>query len=233
MGADAQPIFADAERCVPVQAVFYPALVAAFVFARLHEILDLHHLELAGAKDKAAGGDFVAKRLADLGYAEWQALSGCVEDVFEIDEYALRGFGAQKGDGGVVFYWAYECLEHQVEVAGVGEFAAAIGAFALRELVFAPAAVALAAVHKRVGEAIHVAAGAPDVGVHQNGRIQPDHIVALPYERAPPGVFDVALELHPEGAVVPSAGNAAVDFAALEYEPTPLGKGSERVQIHR
>ena len=62
------------------------------------EELDLHLLELARAEGVVARVDLVAKRLADLGDAERQLEPRAVEDVLEVDEDALGGFGAEVGD---------------------------------------------------------------------------------------------------------------------------------------
>ena len=81
-----------------------------------HEELHLHLLELARAEDEVAGSDLVAERLADLGDAERRLLAAELEDVFEVDEDALRGLGAQVGDGALVFHRADRRLEHEVEL---------------------------------------------------------------------------------------------------------------------
>ena len=61
------------------------------------EELDLHLLELAAAEGVVPRVDLVAKRLADLGDAERQLEPRAVEDVAEVDEDALGGFGAEVG----------------------------------------------------------------------------------------------------------------------------------------
>ena len=99
------------------------------------------------------------------------------------------------------------------------------------KLVLAPAAVADDALDERVGEALDVAAGPPDLRVHDDGRVEADHVVALEDHGAPPGVLDVALELGAERAVVPGAGQASVNLAALEDEASALAEGYELVQV--
>ena len=75
VGANAKSVLAHAEVRVPGEAVLNPLLMDLFIGARLYEVLDLHHLELACAEDEAAGRNLVAERLADLRDAEWQPLA--------------------------------------------------------------------------------------------------------------------------------------------------------------
>ena len=96
---DADAVGVDAEAGVPVHAVFNPAVVGFFVLAGHDEVFDFHRLELAGSEDEVAGGDFVSERLAYLGDAEGEALSGGGEDVVEVDEDALGGFGSEIDEG--------------------------------------------------------------------------------------------------------------------------------------
>ncbi len=68
------------------------------------KVFDFHLLKFARAKGEIAGRDFVAKRFTDLRDAKRQFLAaGCLH-VQEIDENALRCFGAQIGDVGAVFF---------------------------------------------------------------------------------------------------------------------------------
>src|SRR6266480_4765358 len=53
------------DRLKPLIARVDPFLMRSFVFTGSDEVFHLHLLELAGAKDKIDGRDFVAKRLAD------------------------------------------------------------------------------------------------------------------------------------------------------------------------
>ena len=63
-----------------------------------------------------------------------------------------------------------------------------------------------------IGEAVHMARGLPDAGVHQDRGVEPLHIVPLVHHRAPPEVLDIALQLDAQGTVVPHRSGAAVDF---------------------
>ena len=182
---------------------------------RRHEELHLHLLELTGAEDEVARGDLVAERLADLRDAERRLLAGRGLHVLEVDEDALGRLGAQVRDRGVVLHRADVGLEHQVEVAGLGEgvLGPAVRARTrLGELVGPEPLLAVAAVDERVGERGDVAARLPDLGRHEDRRVEADDVVAQLHHRPPPGVLDVALEQHAERPVIPRRTEPAVDL---------------------
>ena len=85
----------------------------------------LHLLELAGAEDPVLRSDLVAEALADLGDAERRLLAAGLEHVGEVDEHALRGLGSHVGLGAAALDRSGVGLEHQVELARLGEAAAA------------------------------------------------------------------------------------------------------------
>ncbi len=111
-----------------------PVLEPLVGLVRRDEELHLHLLELAGAEDEVAGGDLVAEALADLGDPERRALAGELEDVLEVDEDPLGRLGAEVDGGALLLDRADRRLEHQVEVARLGEVAVAALAGALRRL---------------------------------------------------------------------------------------------------
>ena len=63
-----------------------------------------------------------------MGDAEREFHAAGVPDIFEIDEHALRGFGAEVGDGRAIGHGADVRLEHHVEGAGLGEATGFAGA---------------------------------------------------------------------------------------------------------
>ena len=227
--AEAEVVGVDAEGDEPFQTLFNPVLEPFVVVVGLDEELQLHDFELAGAEGGVAGGDFVAEGLADLGDAEGELAAGAVEDVFEVDVDALGGFGPEVDFGGGVFDGAHEGLEHEVELSRVGEFALAVGAGLGVDVVGAESLMAGAALDEGVGEVAEVSAGLPGGGMHEDGGVEGNGVVAELEHGAPPGIFDVALELGAEGAVVPGGVEAAVDFAALEEEAAAFGEGEELV----
>ena len=87
-----------------------------------------------------------------------------LQHVGEVDEHALRRLRAQVGDGAGVLDRAGVGLEHQVELAGLGEravLAAVRARVRVVELVEAEALLAVGAVDERVGEVGEVAAAPP------------------------------------------------------------------------
>ena len=96
---------------------------------RAHEVLHLHLLELAHPEDEVARADLVAERLADLGDPERQLLARRLEDVLEVDVRALGRLRPQVDDRGVLLDRPHERLEHEVEAARRGEWAAIDRAF--------------------------------------------------------------------------------------------------------
>ena len=116
-------------------------------------------------------------------------------------------------------------LEHPVEVAGLGQLASALGAFVALDMVCPETLAAFLAVYQRVHEGLLVAGVLPHQPVHDDGGVQPLHVLPAVDHALPPGLLDVVLQLHPQRAVIPGGAQAAVDLGGLEYEPPPLGQG--------
>ena len=74
-------------------------------------------------KRKLPGRDLVAERLADLRDAERRLAPRELGDVLEVDEDALRGLGAEVRGRALVLERADVRLEHEVELARLGEVA--------------------------------------------------------------------------------------------------------------
>ncbi len=234
VGAQPQSVGRHAEVEVPLVALVAPVLEPAPGLARLHEVLQLHLLELSGAEDEVAGSDLVAERLAHLGDPEGRALAGGVEHVLEVDEHALRRLRAQVGDSGVGLDRPGVGLEHEVELAGVGE---AVGSAAVRagapvlELVEPEALPAHPAVDQGIGEAAQVTGCLPDGGRRQDGGVEADDVVAQLDHRAPPRRFDVAQHQDAHGAVVVGRAEPAVDLGRREDEPPAPAQVHHLVEV--
>src|SRR4029453_10939257 len=139
-----------------------PVLVPARRLVRRHEVLHLHLLELAHAEEEVAGRDLVAERLAGLRDAERRLAASELRDVLEVDEDALRGLGAEGRGRRRALHRTDPPLEHEVELARLGEVAVRRLARPLRrpspalgvlELVRPEAELAGAAVDERIAEA--------------------------------------------------------------------------------
>ena len=152
--------------------------------------------------------------------------------------------GRRKTVGALVLDGAHVGLEHQVEVARLGEVAAALGApdrrrvgplglGGLLQMVQPPALLAVAeALHQRIGEALQMARGLPGARVHQDRGVEGHHVVALLQVRAPPLGLHVGLQQHAVVAVVVGRGQATVDLGGLEDEAAPLAQRDDLVHGH-
>ena len=78
------------------------------------------------------------------------------------------------------------------------------------------------AVDQRIGEAGDVTRRLPDLGMHDDGRLDADDVVAAANHVVPPAVADVLLQLGAERAVVEETVQPAVDLRRLEDETAAL-----------
>ncbi len=104
-----------------------------------------------------------------------------------------------------------------------------LGIKVVDQIVGAEAHLALLAVQQRIGKALHMAAGLPDPGVHQNVGVHLIAVAALLDEALAPGVLHIVLEPGAQRAVVPGVGKAAVDLRAGEYEAAVFAQGDDLV----
>src|SRR3989442_11340300 len=228
-----QALGPDPEPDDPFHPLLAPELEPFLVRARLHKELHLHLLEFAGPEYEVARRDLVSKCLADLGDPEWDLLARRLEHVHVIDVDALRRLRTEIHYRGRLFDRPHEGLEHEIEHPGRGQspLAAAHGTLCVGlarrsldpRIVRPEAVLALPAIHQRVREAGQVARRLPDLGMHENGGVEPLDVVALVDHGAPPALLDVLLELYAERPVVPHRAEAAVDLRRLKHEPASLG----------
>src|SRR5581483_6556524 len=210
----------------PRQAVVEPLIEGALVVARPHEVLELHLLELAQAKDEVAGGDLVAEGFADLGDAKRQLQAHGLLDEAKVGEDRLARLRPQVGDGGFVLDGADERLEHGIEQPDLRPRLLAAGGAGLIQvdLIGPEATLAIEAFHHRVFEVLQMARGLPDARAAENAGVEADDVGARVDEVAPPCLLDVVPQLDAERAVVPHAVEAAVDLAAGEDEAAALAE---------
>src|SRR5207344_1839335 len=183
----------------------------------------------ACAEDEVARRDLVAERLADLRDPERNLLARGLLHDREVDEHPLRRLGSEVGLARLVLDGAHVRLEHQVELPWLGEalLTAVRAGRVLAEMILAEPLVAVQAFDQRVVEARHMATRLPEARGHDDRGLQADDVVAELDHRAPPGVADVATELHPQRTVVPGRAQAPVDLAGLEGDPPSLGEGRD------
>ena len=156
-----------------------------------------------------------------------------LQDVLEVDEDALRRLGPQVDARAALLDGADRRLEHEVEVARLGQIAVRALARGLAgllraarvvEVVGAEAVLADAAVDHRIREAADVARGLPDARVQHERGVERDDVVALLHHRAQPGGLDVALHEHAVVRVVVGRAEAAVDLRGREDEARGGGR---------
>ncbi|CAB4955806.1 unannotated protein [freshwater metagenome] len=215
----------NSEIDVPLVAGGAPVLVPLERLFGRHEELEFHLLELTSAEHEVARSDLVAKRLADLGNTERWLLAAGLKHIREVDEHALRGLGAQIGHSRVGLHRAGVGLEHEVEVAGLGERVLATTAGAggeILELVLTESLTTLTAVNERIGEVLQMSRCFPDGRRRENRGIKTHDVVAHLHHGTPPSILDVAQQLHADGAVVVGGPEPAVNLGRREHEATTL-----------
>src|SRR5438132_2253140 len=222
-----QVIGLDPEPAIPAESLLRPVLEPLHLVGGRHEILELHLLELAEAKDGVARRDLVAKRLADLRDAKGRAHPRRVEDVGEVDEDPLGGLRPQVDLRARVLNRPGEGLEHQVELPRFGELAAVFLVSRPTHLVGAEALVTFLALEEWVGEVLDVTGRHPDLRVHENAGIDTDDVVAQLDHAAPPGTLDIVAQRDSQRAEVVHALDAAVDLARLIEKAPPLRERDE------
>ena len=90
--------------------------------------------------------------------------------------------------------------------------------------------VAVQALDERVVERFDVARRLPHLGRHEDGRVEPDDIVAELHHVAPPRVLNVSLELDTDRPVVPRRAQATVDLGRRKDQPSAFGEVDDGVQ---
>src|SRR5437660_2165226 len=94
---------ADAVARVPAISLLDPVVEPVVRLAGRDEVLHLHLLELARAKEEVAGRDLVAERLADLCDPERRLAARELEHVLEVDEDPLGRLGTEvRGRSGLL-----------------------------------------------------------------------------------------------------------------------------------
>ena len=119
-----------------------------------------------------------------------------------------------------------DVLEHLLLGHAVGM---GLGIKVVDQIVGPKAHLALLAVQQGIGKALHMAAGLPHTGVHENVGVHLVAVAALLDEALAPGVLHVILETGAQRAVVPGVGKAAVDLGPGKDEAAVLAQGDDFV----
>ena len=179
-------------------------------------------------------------------HAEGQLFAGGALDVGEVDKDALCGLRTEVQLRLGVLGNTLIGLEHQVELADVGEVrlaavragnllfpnvvhhllvapAGRVGAVeVLDEVVGTVSGLAGLAVHERVREAAQMTGSHPCLRIHDDGSVQSHIIRGFLHELLPPGTLDVVLQLYTQRAVVPGVCQTAVNFRTRVYKAAGL-----------
>jgi hypothetical protein len=105
----------------------------------------------------------------------------------------------------------------------LGDLILVLGDVLLQQHVGTVALFAVLVVDQRVVESIHVAAGLPHSGVHEDSGVQTHDVLVELGHGLPPVAADVVLQLNAVRAVVVGGAKAVVDLAALEHEAVLFG----------
>src|SRR5215510_14386598 len=111
-----QSLRLDAELRVPVLPHIAPVFVPLPRLDGMTEKLNLHLLELAAAERVVSRIDFISERLADLSDSEGQLEASAIDNISEIREDALGGFGTEISLVVLITHCANVSLKHQVEL---------------------------------------------------------------------------------------------------------------------
>jgi hypothetical protein len=112
----------------------------------------------------------------------------------------------------------------------LGDLLLVLGHVLFQQHVGAVALLAVLVVDQRVVEGVHVAAGLPHGGVHEDGRVDAHDVLVELRHGLPPVAADVVLQLDAVRAVVVGGAQAIVDLAAGEHEAILLGMADQGLE---
>ena len=132
---------------------------------------------------------------------------------------SLRGLGIERGHqrSKVVRTFTHD----------FGDFGLHVGLLVFEQVVEAVALVVLLVVDHGVGKGRLVPRVPQHHAVHDDGGVQPFHVVALVHVGAPPRRLDVVFQLHTEGAVVIEPLQAAVNLGPLKNKAPAFAQADE------
>ena len=229
--ANPQHVGRDAQVDIPLHARLAPVVVPLRTFAWRNEEFELHLFELARAKNKVTGGNFISETFTHLSNSKWRLLATRLQDVGEIDEHTLRSFWAKINSRTLTLDRAGMRLEHQIKSACICKGATffRLRTIPIIELILSKSALADRAVDKRIAEVAQVSTGFKNLGCPENRCINQYDVVALLNHRANPRIFNVAQHQRTKRAVVIRRTETTVDFAARIDESATLTKVDDLV----
>ena len=100
----------------------------------------------------------------------------------------------------------------------LGNLLVILGYLVLDEHVGAVTLLRVAVVDEGVVEGIHVSAGLPDGGVHEDGGVDAHDVLVQQHHALPPVLFDIVFQFHAVLAVVVHCAQPVINLAAREHE---------------
>ena len=94
----------------------------------------------------------------------------------------------------------------------------------LDQVIGAEPGLARFAVNERIVEIDDVAGRLPDLRVHENAAVEPDHIAPALHEGAPPELLDIVPQFSAERTEIPRVGESAIDIGAREHKSPALAQ---------
>ena len=96
----------------------------------MDKVFDFHLFKFDDAENEVAGGDLIAERFSNLGYAKGDFYSHSVSNIFKVEEDGLCRFWSEVSEVTLGASFAHMRAEHEVEVSSFCEvMGAAFGAF--------------------------------------------------------------------------------------------------------
>src|SRR5579859_1982295 len=227
--AEAQAIFVVDDALVPLETPLLPVIEPLLHLAGMHKELQVPLLELALAEEEVAGRDLVAESFPDLADAKGYRYARGFQHVVVVQVDVLAGFAAQVGLHALALNHADVGFHHQIELARLGQFAAADRAFVLPEVLFgqvidAETAFAVLAVHQAVNEVLDMPAGFPHARVGDDVAFDADDVVVGLHHRPPPETADIVAQFDAQRPEIVDAGDPTVNFGVGVDEAAPLAQ---------
>ena len=143
----------------PCHTRIHPHFVLRFVIRWIYKILHFGLFKFTHTENKSAWGNFITKRLANLGNTEWQFMRFGIQNIFKVRICCCRGFWAQICVNCTIGRCANGQSHHQLICAWFSDIrAATIVAFGhVFHFILAHAGAALFTFNQWVGKARFVA----------------------------------------------------------------------------
>src|SRR3990167_8934826 len=100
-------------------------------------------------------------------------------------------------------------------------------------MIGAMARLALSAIHHRIAKTRHMPGRFPDLRVHDDCGVKPNHIVPRLNNPPPPPIPQIILQFHSQRPVIPRISKPSVDLAPGKHKTPTLCQGYDFVHQRR